>query len=45
MRRVAAWLGVALLAGVMLAGCGKKGSPVPPGPQSEVIYPKTYPSR
>ena len=26
-----------------LAGCGKKGEPSPPGPPSQVIYPKSYP--
>lgn len=28
-----------------LAGCGKKGSPAPPGPANEIIYPRQYPSR
>ena len=34
-----------LLAAAMLAlaGCGKKGEPSPPGPPSQVIYPKSYP--
>ncbi len=35
-------LSVALLS---LAGCGKKGSPEPPGPANEIIYPRTYPTR
>lgn len=26
-----------------LAGCGKKGAPSPPGPPSQIIYPKSYP--
>ncbi|WP_408736783.1 LPS translocon maturation chaperone LptM [Acetobacter thailandicus] len=26
-----------------LSGCGKKGSPHPPGPAKDVIYPRTYP--
>lgn len=30
---------------VLLAGCGKKGAPTPPGPQSDVTYPKSYPVR
>ena len=30
---------------LLLAGCGKKGAPVAPGPQEEIIYPKIYPSR
>ncbi len=29
---------------VLLSACGKKGLPVPPGPQSAIIYPKAYPS-
>ena len=34
-----------LIALVLLAACGKKGSPDPPGPANEVAYPRTYPSR
>jgi predicted small lipoprotein YifL len=30
---------------VLLAACGKKGAPSPPGPADEVKYPRTYPSR
>ncbi len=30
---------------VLLAACGKKGSPSPPGPAAEVLYPRSYPSR
>ena len=29
---------------VALAGCGKRGSPQPPGPPDQVIYPRAYPS-
>jgi len=34
-----------LIAVVLLASCGKKGSPSPPGPANEVAFPRTYPSR
>ena len=33
-----------LLATLALAGCGKKGVPVAPGPADQIIYPHTYPS-
>ncbi len=40
---------IQLLAGLLALGlltaCGKKGAPAPPGPQNEIIFPKTYPSR
>ena len=29
----------------LLAGCGKKGPPDPPGPPEKVIWPRTYPTR
>jgi len=32
------------LAVALLVSCGKKGAPVPPGPATEVIYPKQYPN-
>lgn len=35
----------ALLALALLAGCGKRGAPSPPGPADEIIYPRTYPAR
>jgi predicted small lipoprotein YifL len=35
---------LALLAGLTLAGCGRKGAPSPPGPASAVTYPHSYPS-
>jgi predicted small lipoprotein YifL len=33
-----------LLAVLALAACGKKGAPSPPGPASDVHYPRTYPA-
>jgi predicted small lipoprotein YifL len=33
-----------LLAVLALAGCGKKGSPTPPGPADQIIFPKSYPT-
>jgi len=38
-------LGLVAVAVLMLAGCGKKGGPSPPGPSSEIIYPRSYPTR
>ncbi len=35
------WLSLGLALGV--AGCGKKGSPEPPGPPGQVTYPRIYP--
>ena len=34
----------AVLALALLAGCGKKGSPIPPGPPDQVIFPRAYPT-
>jgi hypothetical protein len=28
---------------VLLAACGKKAAPVPPGPPDQITYPRTYP--
>ena len=36
-------LAAALLAALLLAGCGRAGPPKVPGPKEEVIYPKAYP--
>jgi predicted small lipoprotein YifL len=33
-----------LLCTVLLASCGKKGPPDPPGPPSEITYPRSYPT-
>jgi predicted small lipoprotein YifL len=33
-----------LLGTIMLAGCGKKGPPDPPGPPDQITYPRTYPT-
>ncbi len=29
----------------LLAACGKKGPPEPPGPPDKVTFPKSYPTR
>jgi predicted small lipoprotein YifL len=34
---------VVLAFGLLLAACGKKGPPDPPGPPDKVIYPRSYP--
>jgi hypothetical protein len=37
---------IALVLGVlMLAACGKKGPPTPPGPPDEITWPRAYPTR
>ena len=36
---------VLLLVALVLSGCGRKAWPLPPGPQDEIIYPRSYPSR
>lgn len=33
-----------LLAMLTLAGCGKKGAPSPPGPASQITWPRGYPT-
>jgi predicted small lipoprotein YifL len=38
------WLFAVLAAVFLLAACGKKGPPDPPGPPAQVIYPKVYPT-
>jgi hypothetical protein len=35
----------AVIASLALAGCGKRGAPSPPGPPSEVIWPRVYPQK
>jgi predicted small lipoprotein YifL len=37
-------LAVVLLATALLAGCGKKGAPEPPGPADQITWPRTYPT-
>ncbi len=41
----AALLLAGLLAALTVAGCGKKGPPSPPGPPSQVTWPRSYPTR
>jgi predicted small lipoprotein YifL len=35
---------LALAAPLLLAGCGKKGPPSPPGPADKITYPRVYPT-
>jgi predicted small lipoprotein YifL len=41
----AALITAALLGMVVLAACGKKGPPSPPGPPNEITWPRVYPTR
>jgi predicted small lipoprotein YifL len=41
---LAARIAVVLMIAVMLAGCGKKGNPVPPADQPST-FPTTYPKQ
>ncbi len=34
---------VVALSALILAACGKRGDPIPPGPDEAVTYPRTYP--
>ncbi|HUM08703.1 MAG TPA: lipoprotein [Acidocella sp.] len=36
---------LAMLCVLALAGCGRRGTPVPPGPASAITYPHTYPAQ
>ena len=44
MRQWMLLLAAALSLSLTLAACGRKGAPRPPGPPSQVIYPKSYPT-
>ncbi len=33
-----------LVATMGLTGCGKRGAPSPPGPPSQMTYPRVYPA-
>ncbi|WP_168200025.1 hypothetical protein [Acetobacter vaccinii] len=41
--RLLCGLGLATLLLLPLAACGKKSPPHPPGPSSQITYPRTYP--
>jgi predicted small lipoprotein YifL len=41
---IAARVAVVLMIAVMLAGCGKKGNPVPPADEPST-FPQTYPKK
>ena len=41
----AAVLAAFAAAALSLGACGKKGPPSAPGPQNEIIYPRTFPTR
>jgi predicted small lipoprotein YifL len=35
---------LSMMLALALAGCGRRGAPLPPGPAADVIYPHVYPS-
>ena len=39
------WLAGALACIMLLAACGKKGPPSPPGPANQITWPKAYPTQ
>jgi predicted small lipoprotein YifL len=38
-------LAAIIVSGLVLAGCGKKGPPQPPGPPDQITWPRNYPTR
>lgn len=36
---------LALMVGLLLAGCGRKGPPQPAGPPDQITWPRAYPPR
>lgn len=40
----AAVIAAALCIVLLIAGCGKKGAPSPPGPPDQVTWPRVYPT-
>lgn len=35
---------VMVMLALLLAGCGRKGWPLAPGPADQITYPRTYPT-
>ena len=35
---------VSMMLALALAGCGRRASPLPPGPAADVTYPHVYPA-